>query len=478
MEDHQTQRRNARRKMMLEEPVAKVIPILAAPMIIAMLIDSIYNITDTYFVSQLGMSATAAVGVNDSLMILIRSIAMGFGIGASSYISRLLGAKEYERASRVGSTALFSAILVIATIAVIAYIFVDPLVVALGATQTVKPYSVQYASWILLSSPLTAGTVVLGQLLRSEGSTQYSMIGMVSGCLINISLDPLLINVVGLGIAGAAIATGISKMISFGILLAPFLRGKTLIEMKIKLFTPTKRIYTEIVKMGIPTLLRSSMLALSTIVLNNYAGAFGDTALAAVSVANKCARLVGAAILGLGMGFQPLAGYCWGAKQYARVRKAFWTCSWMGVAGAAVLGALMAMAAPQLIHVFASTDDEAMVELGAYMIITQCITMPFHVWGMIANGLYQALGRPIGAGILGLSRQMICLVPSVIVLSRLFGVYGLASAQAASDVITMCIAIPMVLWLMKKMKILETGEERAARRLEPRAILTGKSAGL
>ena len=454
MDDRQALRRAARRKMMLEDPVAKVIPVLAVPMIIAMLIDSVYNMTDTYFVSQLGTSATAAVGVNDSLMQLIRSLAIGFGIGASSYISRLLGAKNYEKAGRVGSTALLTALLVIAAMAAVAYVFINPLVVTLGATPTVKPYSVQYGRFILLSSPFTVGTVVLSQLLRSEGSTQYSMIGMVSGCLINIGLDPLLISVFGLGVAGAAIATGISKLFSCIILLTPFLRGKTLFEIRFRLFTPRAHIYSEIIKMGIPTFLRSSMMAVSTIVLNNCAGAFGDTALAAVSVANKCTRLVGAAILGLGIGFQPLAGYCWGAKRYARVRQAFWTCSAMGVAGAIVLGTAMALFAPGVIRLFASADNAEMVEIGSYIIITQCVTMAMHVWAMIANALYQALGRPVGAGILGLSRQLICLVPSVIVLSRVFGLYGLASAQAVSDVVTMCIAIPMVLWLMKKIKAL------------------------
>ncbi len=459
---------------MLEDPVAKVIPLLAVPMIIAMLIDSIYNITDTYFVSQLGTSATAAVGVNDSLMQLIRSVAMGFGIGASSYISRLLGAKNYEQASRVASTALLTAVAIISAAAAIAYVFINPMVVVLGATQTAKPYSVQYASWILVSAPFTAGTVVLSQLLRSEGSTRLSMVGMVSGCLVNIGLDPLFINGFGLGIAGAAIATGISKMISCTILLLPFLKGRTLIELRLKQFSPTKLIYAEIVKMGIPTFLRSSMLALSTIVLNNYAGSFGDTPLAAVSVANKCTKLVGAAILGLGMGFQPLAGYCWGAKQYKRVRQAFWTCSAMGIAGAIVLGTGMALFAPRLIRVFSATDNAEMVQIGSYIIITQCITMALHVWGMIANGLYQALGRPIGAGVLGLSRQMICLVPSVIVLSRLFGIYGLASAQAVSDILTTCVALPMVLWLMRKIKALETDCEPEREKWLPATASTGK----
>ncbi len=452
--------RESRRKMMLEEPVAKVIPIVAVPMIIAMLIDSIYNITDTYFVSQLGTTATAAVGVNSSLMHLIRSVAMGFGMGASSYISRLLGAKRDEEASRVGTTTLFTGIMVLLILSFIAYMFMAPMVKMLGATDSVMPYSMDYARWILLSSPFTAGTVILNQLLRAEGSTKYSMVGMVSGCIVNIGLDPLFISVFSLGVAGAAIATGLSKLISFMILLIPFLRKKSMLELKPKFFTPKREIFFEIARMGIPTFLRSSMLAISTIVINNVAGTFGDSALAAASVANKAARVVGSGIMGLGQGFQPVAGYNWGARKYERVRKAFWTCSAMGAAGGLTLGVIMAIMATKLVSIFASSDDTEIVKIGSYMIITQCITMVFHVWGGIANGLFQALGRPIGAAVLGLSRQIICLIPCVLVLSNIYGVYGLASAQAVADIMTLMIALPMVILLYRKIKRMELEQNK------------------
>lgn len=447
--------------MMLEDNVAKVIPLVAVPMIITMLIDSIYNISDTFFVSQLGTAATAAVGVNDSLLQLMRSVALGFGMGASSYISRLLGAKRDEEACRVGSTTFFTSMVVLSVLAAIAFIFVEPLVTLMGATGSVKPYSVDYATWILLSAPFTAGEVVLSQLLRSEGSTRYSMMGMVSGCVLNMFLDPLLITRFGLGVAGAAIATSFSKMVSFFVLLYPFLRGKSMLELKFKLFTPKKEIYWEIARMGIPTFLRSSVYSVSVIVTNNIAGGFGESALAAVSVANKCTRLVGSGIMGLGQGFQPVAGYSWGAKKYKRVRQAFLTCSLMGAGAAIVLGAIMAFSATDLISVFAEANDTQIVKLGSYMIITQCITMVPHVWGMIANGLYQALGRPIGATIIGLSRQVICLIPSVIVLSWIFGVYGLAASQAVADIMTAMIALPMVIKLFREIKRLEAEQTQA-----------------
>lgn len=468
MTETQLVKRESRRKMMLEEPVAKVIPIVAFPMIIAMLIDSIYNITDTYFVSRLGTAATAAVGVNSSLMHLIRSVAMGFGMGASSYISRLLGAKRDEEANRVGTTTLFTAIIVLLAISSVSYIFLGPIVKILGATDSVMPYSMDYARWILLSSSFTAGTVILSQLLRAEGSTRYSMIGMVFGCIVNIGLDPLFIDIFNLGVAGAAIATGLSKLTSFVILLMPFLRRKSMLELKLQFFTPKKEIYLEIARMGIPTFLRSSMLAISTIVTNNIAGSFGDPALAAVSVANKAARLVGAGIIGLGQGFQPVAGYNWGAKKYARVRKAFWTCSAMGAAGGVMLGTIMAIFAPRLVSIFTSSNNTEIISIGSYMIITQCITMVFHVWGGISNGLFQALGRPIGAAVLALSRQIICLLPCVVVLSNVFGVYGLASAQAVADIMTFMITLPMVITLFRKIKRIEE-EEKKNNKLENQA---------
>ena len=459
--DIEQSRRDARRKMMLEDKVAKVIPLVAIPMIIAMLIDSIYNITDTYFVSQLGTAATAAVGVNDSLMQLMRSVALGFGMGASSYISRLLGAKRDEEASRVGTTTFFTSMVVLSSFAAIAYIFLGPMVSLMGATASVKLYSMDYARWILLSAPFTAGEVVLSQLLRSEGSTKYSMIGMISGCVLNMILDPLFINGFGLGIAGAAIATSLSKMVSFIVLLSPFLRGKSMLELKFKLFTPKKEIYGEIARMGIPTFLRSSLFSVSAIVTNNIAGGFGEYALAAVSVANKCSRLVGSGIMGLGQGFQPVAGYSWGAKKFKRVRQAFWTCSLMGAGAGIVLGAVMAFSATNLISAFVASNDTQIVKLGSYMIITQCITMVPHVWAMIANGLFQALGRAVGASILGLSRQVICFIPSVIILSAIFGVYGLASAQATADILTVIIALPMVIKLFREIKLIEAAQTQA-----------------
>lgn len=445
-------RRDERRRMMLEDPAWKVIPIIAIPMIISMLIDSLYNLADTYFVSQLGTAATAAVGVNDSLTHFTRSLSMCFGVGAASYISRLMGAKREEYACRVGTTAMFTSMAVLTVFAVLCYTFLEPLVMLLGSTENSKAYSMDYARFILMSAPFTAGEVALSQMLRSEGSTKFSMIGMVSGCAINVILDPIFIYVLEMGVAGAALATSISKFISFCVLLTPFLRKKTLLELKFSYFTPKWEIYKEVAKMGIPTFLRSSLMTFSGVLINNIAGGFSDSALAAVSVSNKSTRFIGSAIMGFGQGFQPLAGYCWGAKRYKRVREAFWTCSKMGATAAMILAIGMFIAAPALVGVFAAADDTEIVAIGTLMIRSQCVTMVPHLWIMIVNGLFQALGRPLSAALLGMSRQLICLIPCLLTLPRFFGLTGLSISQAAADVLSMALVIPLLLSVLREIK--------------------------
>jgi Na+-driven multidrug efflux pump len=262
----------------------------------------------------------------------------------------------------------------------------------------------------------------------------------------------------GLGVAGAAIATSISKAVSFLVLLWPFLRKKTMLELGFSYFTPKWSIYREVARMGIPTFLRASLMSISTVTINKFAGSFSDSALAAVSVANKCTRLVGSAIMGFGQGFQPVAGYCYGAKHYHRASRAFWVCTLIGAAMAVVIGGAMGIFAPQLVAVFAAKDEE-ILRIGTLMIRTQCVTMFAHVWVMIINGLFQALGRALPAAILGLSRQAICLIPSVIVLSLLFGVNGLAVSQATADLLSMAIAIPMVVRITRELRRLGETDE-------------------
>jgi putative MATE family efflux protein len=323
----------------------------------------------------------------------------------------------------------------------------------MGSTPNSKPYSMDYAKWIFCFAPVTAGTVCLSQTLRSEGSTIYSMIGMVIGCIINLFLDPLFILVFKWGVAGAAIATGISKVISFFVLLWPYISRRSIIHISPKLFAPSKVLYGEIARMGIPVGLRSSMMAIANIIINNFAAGFGDAVLAAVAVANKSMKLVASAIMGLGQGFQPIAGYCWGAQKYERVNKAFLVTSGLGIALSVITGLTLFVFAHQILELFSA--DSNMLVVGIILIRSQSIVLPVHLLVIISSGLFQGTGNAFQAGILGLSRQLVSLIPCVIIMTILFGLDGLVRAQAAADVLSFCIAMVFVIPMMFKLNRLQ-----------------------
>lgn len=439
-----TEMRKARREMMLKEPLSKIVPKLAFPMIIAQLVTSVYGITDTYFVSQLGTAATAAVGVNDALTHFIQAISQGFGAGAASYISRLLGARKDEEASSVASTILFLCIGFLVFLGGLAFAFMSPMVDLLGATSSSKPYAMDYARFILLGAPFVGGTYVLNQLLRSEGSTNFSMIGTVIGCFINVILDPILILHLGLEVKGAAIATSISQLISFSVLLIPYLRKKSMVEIGIKHFKFRIKMIGEVLKMGIPTFIRGGIGSVATTITNNIAGSFGDFALAGMSVSNKLMRFIESIIMGYSQGTQSIVGFCWGAQDYQRVRKTFWVINGIGGAMALILGVGVSFFAVPMVGMFTKASSSDVLDFGAFVFRLQCYTLIPHMITISTSGFFQALGKALGSTILSLSRTLIILVPCVVVLPMLFGIKGLQFARATSDVLSFILAISMV----------------------------------
>jgi len=463
----QSNRQAKRREMMLNGNIHRIIPALAVPTIISMLVTSFYNMADTFFVSQIGKEATAAAGVNFSLMSVIQSFGMSFGVGAGSYISRLLGAKRDEEASRTLSTAFFSSIAVGFIIMILGFIFMNPLVKIMGATPDIIDYSIDYASFILYGAPFMAGAFVLNQCLRAEGSPTFSMLGMGAGAVINLILDPLFIFTFGWEVAGASAATAISQVISFFILLIPFLKKRSLLRLSPRLVTFSKSIVSEISKMGFPTLLRTGLMTISSVVTNNVAGAFSTAALAAISVVNRFMMFIGSALIGFGQGFQPVAGFNWGAKRYDRVWKSFTFSSVVGVVGMVVFCSVVAIFAPSIMRAF--SDDSTVIDIGSFSIRLQCLAMPIHAWVIVVNMLFQALGRGTSAAVLSLSRQGICFIPAVIILSLAFGVWGLAAAQAAADVMSLLIALPLAVRIMKEIRRLMS-ENRQNTEVSPRNI--------
>jgi len=437
--------------MMLTLPMHRLIPKMAVPTIISMLITSMYSLADTYFVSYLGTSATAAVGVNFSLDNLIMTVGAFLAVGANSFIARLLGAKQDKKASQVLSTTFFTAIFAGILVSVLGLVFLDPLVRGLGATENIIQYSKDYASYVLLAAPFMASSFVMNQCLRSEGSALFSMIGMVSGAVLNIALDPLFILGFGWGVKGASAATAISKVVSFIILFIPYFRRSSLLHLSVRNIQFSREIVSEVAKMGFPAMMRSGLAAVSMIVLNKVAGLYSDSILAGMSVVNRVVMFPTAAILGFGQGFQPVTGFNWGARRFDRVYKAFTFSSIVALIAGAVMGIILAVFAQPLIGLFTKTDQE-LLAIGILSIRLQCLVMPIHAWVIVVNMLYAGLGKARGAAILSISRQGLCLIPAIVILPLLFGANGLAAAQFASDLLSMLIAVPLCIAILRDIK--------------------------
>ena len=470
MDDRKVAARVKRQKMMLEDPMLRVIPAVAIPMIISSIIDSIYNLADTFFVSGLGEVATAAVAVNDSLMNILRAVAMGFAMGAASYISRLMGAKQDDRASNVATTTLAIGCIFSLVFGLVCFSFKGAIVDLLGSTAEAHQYSVDYATWILLAAPFTTANLVLNQLLRSEGSTTYAMVGMCSGCILNCLLDPLFINVLGWGVAGAAGATALSKLFSCIVLMVPYLTHHAMLEISPKHFYIDFENVKEVARMGIPAFLRMSLMSLGGIVTNNVAKGFGTAVLAGIAVANKLYRLIGAVIMGFSQGFSPVAGFCWGARKYRRTRDSYTTTLAIGFTGAFILGTLMFIFAKPLIGIFNSSGNETMLRIGSFKIRSLCIVFIPHVFVMVTSNLYQSLGKPMGNLILSLSRQLLVLIPLVLIIPRFFGAEGLACCQALSDLISgICLALPFAIAMLRRINALHDGDPAPFGRTSVRA---------
>ncbi len=423
-------------------PLGPTIVKMALPCMVSFLITSIYNLADTYFVSSLGTQATAAVSVNASLDQTIMMVGSLLAIGSGSLISRLLGAREREKACQVLSTGFAFALLFGTILMVVGSVLIEPLVRLLGATETCELYSVQYARYVLLAAPFMATSFVMNQCLRAEGSAMLSMIGMGFGGVLNCFLDPLFIFYLDMGVAGASIATAISKAVSFGILIFPYVTRRSMLRLSPKLIKVEKNVVVDVVSVGSSSMFRSGLAIVAAIVLNKLAGEISDSVLASIGVATKVMMFPFGFILGFGQGFQPVAGYNWGARQYDRVLKSFRFASKAAFWGGAVMALLIAVFANGLIRAFTDSDLQ-MMEIGALCIRLQCAALPVHAWVTIVNMLCVSTGKAKGALLLATSRQGSCFLPIVYPMARFGGAYGIASVQAVADVLSLALALPL-----------------------------------
>ena len=436
--------------MMLNEPIHRVIPRMAIPTIVAFLITSIYSLADTYFVSNLGTNATAAVSVNASLDQLIMMCGSMLAMGANSYIARLLGKNDDKKASQVLSTAFFLAFAVGGCLLIFGSIFMVPMVRLLGATPTCEAYSIDYATYVLMAAPFMASNFVMNQCLRSEGSATLSMVGMGFGGILNCILDPIFIFGLDMGVAGASLATAISKFVSFCILIFPYITRRSLLHLSIRNFKPTRDIISEIVTVGSSSMFRNGLAVIAGILLNKLAGDISDSVLAGIGVCTKIMMFPFSIILGFGNGFQPVAGFNWGAKRYDRVKESYRFSSKVALIGGLIMAVFCILFADQLIVLFAGTDEE-MRRIGAFAIITQSIALPIHAWVAIVNMYCVGLGDAKGALVLSTARQGSCFLPILYPLTLVFGAYGVGSIQAVADSLTMVLAIPILRSINRKL---------------------------
>ena len=427
-------------RKMTQTPIPRLVATLAVPTIISMLVTSIYNMADTFFVSQLGTSASGAVGIIFSAMAIIQALAFMIGMGTGNFIARMIGAGNRKLAEELASIAFFTGFGVGLVIAVIGNANIGQLVRMLGSTETIAPYAEAYASYIFVAAPFMICSFIMNNLLRFQGKALFAMVGITTGGVLNMVLDPIFIFGLDMGTAGAALATGLSQFISFCILLFMCNSREECISIHPKKFKPTLAIYGEIIHGGLPSLGRQGIASIATIIMNTMAQPYGDAAIAAMSILNRFMMFVGSAMIGFGQGYQPVCSYCFGARLYDRVKKACVYCvkvSTIFLLAVSVIGLIFS---GNIIQMFRK-DDLEVIRIGTLALRLQLLTMPLQ--GLVVMGgnmTPQSIGYGIRATIVSTARQGWLLIPILLCTVPVFGVLGIQMAQPIADVGTFILA--------------------------------------
>ena len=436
-------------KKMTETPITPLLVSLSLPSVANMLLFSIYNMADTYFVTSLGESAIGGVGIVFSIQSIIQSVGFGVSMGGSSIVSRKLGEKDNHAANKYASSSVLMGLVLGLLIATICLITLDPLLLFIGATETILPYARDYAFVILLAAPLMCTSFVLGPLLRAEGRATFSMLVGMAGGLINLGLDPIFIFVLDLGVRGAAIATAISQTLSFSFALSFYIFGKGVIKLSPKYFSKDIKDYWLIIKTGAPTVFRQGLGSVATTLLNVRVKIYGDAAVAAVSLANKVYIFIRSIVLGVGQGFQPIAGYNYGVKRLDRVKKVFIAATIFGSCAAGLGAVLCAFIPTEVMNLFGAKNPEV-AKIGARLLFMHSIALPFLGFSSYVNMMYQSLGFVKGATFLASCRQGVYFVPLILTLPIFFNIDGVLVTQPIADILTFLTSIPFCIWFVKR----------------------------
>lgn len=441
---------------MTRTPIPRLVMGLAVPTILSMLITSIYNLADTFFVGQISTSASGAVGVVSSLMAVIQAVGFMLGHGAGSVISRSLGSGDAPAASRFASTSFFTAVGAGAALGAGGIAGLTPLMRLLGSTETILPHARAYAFYILLAAPFMMSSLVMNNILRYEGKASFAMVGLVTGGVLNMALDPVFIFGLGMGAGGAGLATGLSQMVSFGILLSMYLRGKTVSRLALRFYTRSPRDVATILTTGLPSFGRQGLASFASMMLNVAARAYGDAAVAAMSIVSRIFQFLLSVALGVGQGFQPVASYNYGARKFHRVRQA---CLFTVGASFVLMTALAAVCyvnGEALVRLF--RDDGAVTAIALPAFRWQCAATLLQPVLVCGNMLFQSVGKAGRATFLSCCRQGIFFIPLILTLPRAFGLAGVQYSQPIADVLSFVVAVPFMAQFLAELDRMDAAE--------------------
>ena len=444
-------------RRMTETPIPQLILSLAAPTILSMLITSIYNLADTFFVGQISTSASGAVGVVSSLMAIIQALGFMLGHGAGTIISRSLGSRDTTAATRFASTSFFTALVFGVVLAVAGLGTLPHFMMLLGSTETILPHACAYARPILIAAPLMISSLVMNNILRYEGKASFAMIGLVTGGVLNIALDPLFMFVFGLGTAGAGIATALSQSISFCILLSMFLRGKTVSQFRLSAVTRKARDFGRILLGGAPSFGRQGLNSIGGMLLNLAARSYGDAAVAGMSIVSRIFLFIISVAIGVGQGLQPVASFNYGARKYRRVRQAAIFTIEAAFCMLVVLVGLCWVNGDALIRLF--RDDPAVTAVALPAFHYQCLAMLLQPIIVVANMTFQSVGASGRATFLACCRQGVFFIPLILILPRTHGLFGVEICQPIADVLTFLVSLPFLIAFLQQLGRMDDAEQ-------------------
>lgn len=427
--------RNNKMELLGNAPIPKALMALGIPIMIGMLINALYNLVDAYFVGGLGESQMGAISIVFPLGQVVVGLGLMFGNGAASYLSRLLGRGDKDTANKVASTALYSSVLVGAIIIILATIFLKPILTLLGATDTIMPYALTYARIYVVSCIFNVFNVTMNNIVTSEGAAKTTMCALLLGAILNIGLDPIFIYVLEMGVAGAAIATAISQLVSTLVYLNYVLRKKSAFTFSVREFAPTKQMMAEILKIGVPTLTFQLLTSLSIALINRAANGYGDAVIAGMGAVTRVTSMGTLVVFGFLKGFQPIAGFSYGAKKFDRLQEAIKTSILWSTIFCVIVGLLMAVFSTQIISQFTDGNAE-MISVGQKSLIANGFSFMLFGFYTVYSSLFLALGKGTAGFILGACRQGICFVPVILILPVLWGLNGILYAQPIADVIS------------------------------------------